>query len=82
MGCQIAGICYNKCAATICLSCGYTDMRKYIDGLAAIVQQNFQWLGTPADVRRISVQKLHWLLEGLSIGQPEMVKKLHSKSVL
>ena len=26
----------------IFLSCGFTDMRKSIDGLAAIVQQNFQ----------------------------------------
>lgn len=26
----------------IYLACGYTDMRKSIDGLAAIVEQNFQ----------------------------------------
>lgn len=26
----------------IFLACGYTDMRKSIDGLAAVVQQNFQ----------------------------------------
>ena len=26
----------------IFLSCGFTDMRKSVDGLAAIVQQNFQ----------------------------------------
>ena len=26
----------------IFLSCGFTDMRKFVDGLAAIVQQNFQ----------------------------------------
>lgn len=29
-------------AETIYLACGYTDMRKSIDGLAAIVQQNFR----------------------------------------
>lgn len=29
-------------AEKIYLACGYTDMRKSIDGLAAIVQQNFQ----------------------------------------
>lgn len=28
-------------ADNIYLACGYTDMRKAIDGLAAIVQQNF-----------------------------------------
>lgn len=27
---------------TIYLACGYTNMRKSIDGFAAIVQQNFQ----------------------------------------
>ena len=26
----------------IFLACGFTDMRKFVDGLAAIVQQNFQ----------------------------------------
>lgn len=29
-------------AENIYLACGYTDMRKSIDGLAAIVQQNFR----------------------------------------
>ena len=29
-------------ADQIYIACGYTDMRKAIDGLAAIVQQNFQ----------------------------------------
>jgi transposase len=29
-------------AEQIYIACGYTDMRKSIDGLAAIVQQNFQ----------------------------------------
>lgn len=29
-------------AEKIYIACGYTDMRKAIDGLAAIVQQNFQ----------------------------------------
>ena len=29
-------------AEHIYIACGYTDMRKSIDGLAAIVQQNFK----------------------------------------
>lgn len=29
-------------AQNIYLACGYTDMRKSIDGLAALVQQNFR----------------------------------------
>ena len=30
-------------AEPIFVACGYTDMRKSIDGLATIVQQNFQF---------------------------------------
>lgn len=29
-------------AEQIYIACGYTDMRKSIDGLAAVVQQNFR----------------------------------------
>lgn len=29
-------------AEQVYIACGYTDMRKSIDGLAAIIQQNFQ----------------------------------------
>ena len=36
---MLGDICH---AEKIYLACGYTDMRKSIDGLAAIVQQNFQ----------------------------------------
>lgn len=31
-------------ARDIYIACGYTDMHKSIDGLAAIVQQQFRWL--------------------------------------
>ena len=31
-----------SCAEHIYIVCGYTDMRKSIDGLAAIIQQNFR----------------------------------------
>lgn len=111
-------------AEKIYLACGYTDMRKAINGLAAIVQQNFrldpfsnslflfcgrkcnrlkalywegdgfvllykrlengrfQWPRSQEEVRQISEQEFRWLLEGLSIDQPEAVKKLTPKSVL
>ena len=32
----------NITVERIFLACGFTDMRKFVDGLAAIVQQNFQ----------------------------------------
>ena len=31
-----------KCRCPVYLACGYTDLRKGIDGLASIVQQQFQ----------------------------------------
>ena len=96
----------------IYIACGYTDMRKAIDGLASIVQNNFkldpfsnslflfcghkrnrlkalywegdgfvllykrlengrfQWPMNEEEVRKISEQEFRWLLEGLSIDQP------------
>lgn len=111
-------------AEKIFIACGYTDMRKAIDGLAAIVQQNFklnpfsnslflfcgrkrnrlkalywegdgfvllykrledgrfQWPRTQEEVRLISDQEFRWLLEGLTIDQPKVVKKLTPKAVI
>lgn len=111
-------------AEKIFVACGYTDMRKAIDGLAAIVQQNFkldlfsnslflfcgrqrnrmkalywegdgfvllykrledgrfQWPMTAVDVRLITGQEFRWLLEGLAIDQPKVVKKTSPKAIL
>lgn len=106
----------------IYLACGHTDTRKAIDGLAAIVQQNFkldpssnglflfcgrkanrlkalywegdgfvllykrlensrfQWPRNQEEVRCISEQEFHWLLEGLAIDQSGAVQKIHPKT--
>lgn len=111
-------------AEKIFVACGYTDMRKAIDGLAAIVEQNFklnpfsnslflfcgrrrnrmkalywegdgfvllykrledgrfQWPMTEDDVRLLTEQEFRWLLEGLAIDQPKVVKKLKPKTLL
>lgn len=111
-------------AEKIFVACGYTDMRKAIDGLAAIVQQNFKldlfsnslflfcgrqrnrmkalywegdgfvllykrledgrflWPMTAVDVRLITGQEFRWLLEGLAIDQPKVVKKTSPKAIL
>lgn len=108
-------------AENIYIACGYTDMRKSIDGLAAIVQQNFQldpcsnslflfcgrcnrkikvlywekdgfvllykrlengrytWPRNSEEVMMITQQQLRWLLEGLSVIQPGMIKKSEHK---
>lgn len=111
-------------AENIYLACGYTDMRKSIDGLAAIVQQNFkldpfsnslflfcghrcdrlkalywegdgfvllykrlengrfQWPRNEEDVRKLTNQEFRWLLEGLSLNQPKVVRKVNVKNAI
>jgi transposase len=57
-------------AAKVYIACGYTDMRKSIDGLAAIVQQNFQLnpfedsLFLFAGRRRDRLKALYWEGDG------------------
>lgn len=108
----------------IYIACGKTDMRKSIDGLSAIVSQNFkldpfenalflfcggkrdrmkailwegdgflllykrlengvfQWPRTTEDVREISPQQYRWLVEGLTIDQKKIIKKINNKMVI
>ena len=55
-------------AEHIYIACGYTDMRKSIDGLAAIVQQNFKldpfsnslFLGTTSRKRTHKIDKFFY----------------------
>lgn len=57
-------------AAKVYIACGYRDMRKSIDGLAAIVQQNFQLnpfensLFLFAGRRRDRLKALYWEGDG------------------
>lgn len=37
-----------------------------------------QWPRTSSEVRNISQQELRWLLEGLSLHQPKVLKKMKS----
>jgi len=108
----------------IYIACGKTDMRKSIDGLAAIVSQNFklnpfdntlflfcggkrdrmkallwegdgflllykrlengvfQWPKTTEDVREITPQQFRWLIEGLTIDQKKIIKKIERKMII
>lgn len=103
-------------AKDIYIACGYTDMRKSIDGLAAIVQEqfrldpfskslflfcgkhrdrlkalfwegdgfvllykrlengNFKWPRSQDEARLLTWQEFRWLMEGLSIDQPQAIK--------
>ena len=56
--------------------CGYTDLRRGIDGLAGIVQQNFK-----LDVcsGAVFLFQYIWLMQGLSIEQPKAIKKAKRK---
>ena len=108
----------------IYIACGHTDLRKSIDGLAAMVSQNFnldpfqnalflfcgrkrdrlkalfwegdgfmllykrlengsfQWPRTSEEAREITHQQYRWLIEGLSVDQKKVIKKVENKRVL
>lgn len=63
----------NITAKHVFLACGYTDMRKSIDGLAAIVQQNFKLDPFSKDVfmfcgrRKDRIKALFWDGDGFSL---------------
>lgn len=98
------------------IACGYTDMRKSIDGLATFVQDNFgldpfspslflfcgkrrdrikallwegdgfvllykrlengnfKWPKSSSQVRELTKQEFKWLMEGLSVDQPKVIR--------
>lgn len=63
----------NITAEHVFLACGHTDMRKSIDGLAAIVQQNFKLNPFSQDIfmfcgrRKDSIKALFWDGDGFSL---------------
>ena len=63
----------NITAEHVFLACGHTDMRKSIDGLAAIVQQNFKLNPFSQDVfmfcgrRKDRIKVLFWDGDGFSL---------------
>jgi len=105
-----------KTVKNIYIACGYTDMRKSIDGLATIVKQKFnmdpfssslflfcgkscnrmkalqweedgfvllykrlengklKWPRKKEEVKKLSLQQVRWLMEGLNIDQPRAIK--------
>lgn len=63
----------NITAEHVFLACGHTDMRKSIDGLAAIVQQNFKLNLFSQDIfmfcgrRKDRIKALFWDGDGFSL---------------
>ena len=77
-------------ADKVYIACGYTDLRKGIDGLATMVQQQFEldpftntlflFCGRKRD--RIKGQQYRWLMEGLKIEQPKAHKAVTGLSMV
>ena len=76
-------------ARDIYIACGYTDMRKSIDGLAALWEGDgfvllykrleggsFNWPRQQSEVKQLTRQQFNWLLEGLSVEQPKAIKQV------
>ena len=69
---------------------GYTDMRKSIDGLCAIIQDQlpqivmiykrltaqgrYRWPRDRSEVRNLSWREFDWLMSGIDIDQPKAIK--------
>ena len=105
------------------IACGYTDMRKQIDGLAAVVELQFgkkldetavflfcgrrtdrikalwfsgdgfvlmykrlnngrfQWPRSKDELKLLTPQSFRWLMEGLSVEQKKVIKKVKNKDM-
>ena len=112
-----------KGADHVYIACGYTDLRRGRDGLASLVQQqfqldpfsntlflfcgrrrdrikglywegngfillykrlesgSFQWPRNSAEVQKLSAQQYRWLMEGLSVEQPEAHRPVEGLSM-
>ena len=107
--------------SNIYIVCGHTDMRKSINGLAAIIQEQFdldlysdslflfcgrrrnrlkalyweddgfillykvvengrfRWPNNENEVRDLTQEEFPWLMQGLSIDQPDAIKKVDGR---
>ena len=53
----------------IYIVCGYTDMRKSIDGLCTVIEDQLKM-----EVRNLSWREFDWLMSGIDIDQPKALK--------
>ena len=99
--------------SNIYIVCGHTDMRKSINGLTAIIQEQFdldlfsdslnrhkallweddgfillykvvengrfRWPNNENEVRDLTREEFTWLMQGLSIDQPNAIKKVDGR---
>ena len=76
-------------ADKVYIACGYTDLRKGIDGLDGFIllykrleQGTYQWPRSESEVRSLTPQQYRWLMEGLKIEQPKAHRPVTGLTVL
>lgn len=82
-----------KYNSPVCPGCGYSDLRRGIDGLyweeggfvllyKRLESGSFQWPRNGEEVRQLTAQQYRWLMEGLSVEQPKAHKPVPGLNIV
>ena len=83
-----------NCSCPVYIACGYTDLRRGIDGAGQsgkdavpvlykrLESGSFQWPRSTKEVQVLTPQQYRWLMEGLKTEQPKANKAVSGLSVI